>query len=307
MLRKILLFFFCFLLGGNTFANPVSDTPSPDLLIDASGFSTTPTFPVEGRKTRIYITLKNTSPTQDMRGVVRAYDDSEKKQIEVEQSFSVLKNNTANLFFDFIPEKKGVHSLVFRIIPWEEYSDNQSSTDVWTAKIFVDGDSDRDGAGDQIDAFPNDSAYFTPLPSVLPEVPTPASEPIQTDIIPIENAQPPVLILSQMTPFSIRRGENFIINSGQSRGVMGENLITTWEIFDETRNVLIEKETPELEFSVSWVGNYFIKATVTNESGISSVKEIPFSVRFSWRDFFFLTGTIGLLGCAMWWLWRRKK
>lgn len=289
-----------------------SETLSADLFIEESSFKTVPLYPVTGKKTRLYITLSNTSLLQDMKGVVRAYDAAEKKQIEVEQSFTVLKNGQANIFLDFIPEKTGVHEISFRIIPWEEYSENKLETDKWTSKIFVDVDSDGDGAGDQWDAYPNDSTEWQPKENIVLSSPSSSPNPsegpaLPDDVFSLESARPPVVVLSQMNPFSITRGENFTINSGLSRGFLGENLMTTWQIVNNKGEILIEKTTPELTFSLSWPGSYSIRGIVTNESGISATKEVLFTVRFSWKDGMMGVGIFGLFISGMWWIWQRRK
>lgn len=121
-----------------------------DLSFREDSLKHTPTSPVIYQKTRIYFQLINTSST-DMKGVVRAYDITENLRIDTEQTFTTIANGDADVFWDFSPKTAGVHEIAFRIIPWENYEDNDLSSDKIIKKIFVDYDFDNDGIGDQVD------------------------------------------------------------------------------------------------------------------------------------------------------------
>lgn len=121
-----------------------------DLSFQEDSLKHTPTSPVVYQKTRIYFQLINTSGT-DMKGVVRAYDITENIRIDTEQTFTTIANGDADVFWDFSPKTAGVHEIAFRIIPWENYEENDPTSDKIIKKIFVDYDFDNDGIGDQVD------------------------------------------------------------------------------------------------------------------------------------------------------------
>lgn len=121
-----------------------------DLSFKEDSLKNIPTSPVINQTTRIYLQLVNTSNT-DMKGVVRAYDITESKRIDIEQTFTTVSQGDADVFWDFAPSSAGVHEIAFRIIPWENYPENNTDNDKIIKKIFVDYDSDNDGIGDQVD------------------------------------------------------------------------------------------------------------------------------------------------------------
>jgi hypothetical protein len=146
-----LLIILFFTLGGALFVHPKTlAEETGDLFFESSSFRVSPATPVVGKSAKIYISLKNTS-TQDMKGVVRAFDMTEEKKIEVEQTFTTLANGKADIFLEFSPEKSGNHEVVLRIIPWEQYSQNNTSNDKISEKFFVDIDTDGDGIGNSLD------------------------------------------------------------------------------------------------------------------------------------------------------------
>ena len=143
------IFITSFIFIGTIFAEV--ETPNTgDLFFEPQSFRTDPISPVVNNNTRIYIRIQNTGDA-DMKGVVRAYDMSESKKIDIEQTFSTIESGDADVFWDFTPSSHGVHEIAFRIIPWENYPENNLENDKVVYKIFVDKDLDNDGIGDQVD------------------------------------------------------------------------------------------------------------------------------------------------------------
>lgn len=121
-----------------------------DLLFEEGTGHFSPILPVKGKSTRVYLIVENTSDN-DLRGVVRGYDETEGKKLSVEQTFTVLKKKKADIFFDFIPQKAGEHQLTFRVMPWEENAENLPENDKIFISVMVDEDLDGDGIGDTAD------------------------------------------------------------------------------------------------------------------------------------------------------------
>ncbi len=121
-----------------------------DLYFSENAMRLSPENPIINKKIRIYFRVENTSQA-DMKGVVRAYDITESRRISTEQSFTTIQGKAADIYWDFTPKAAGVHEITFRIIPWENYSENSIENDKITKKIFVDNDLDGDGVGDQVD------------------------------------------------------------------------------------------------------------------------------------------------------------
>ncbi|HIQ57238.1 TPA: thrombospondin type 3 repeat-containing protein [Candidatus Gracilibacteria bacterium] len=121
-----------------------------DLYFIENSLSTSPNSPLVHQKTRLYLQVGNTS-NSDMKGVVRAFDVTESKRVEVEQTFTTVEGRNADLYWDFTPKSAGVHEVAFRIIPWESEKESNADNNKIIRKIFVDSDFDKDGIGDQED------------------------------------------------------------------------------------------------------------------------------------------------------------
>ncbi len=121
-----------------------------DLFFVENSLSSNPVSPLVGQKTRLYLQVGNTG-NADVKGVVRAYDITESKRVEVEQTFTTVDGRNADLYWDFSPEGAGVHEIAFRIIPWEANEKENGENNKIIKKIFVDSDFDKDGIGDQDD------------------------------------------------------------------------------------------------------------------------------------------------------------
>lgn len=122
-----------------------------DLVFDELQTRFDPQKPAVNKDTKIYLRVKNTSD-EDMKGVIRGFDLTEGKKIEIEQSFTAISGGRADVFMLFTPSKIGVHELSFRIIPWENYPNNDVSNDKIITKIYIDADTDGDGIGDGEDS-----------------------------------------------------------------------------------------------------------------------------------------------------------
>jgi len=147
--QKILLSvltLFSFLCAGLTFA----ENKNGDLYFIENSLSSNPVSPLVGQKTRLYLQIGNTG-TADMKGVVRAYDITESKRVEVEQTFTTVEGRNTDLYWDFSPMGAGVHEVAFRIIPWESKEGEILDNNKIIKKIFVDSDFDKDKIGDQND------------------------------------------------------------------------------------------------------------------------------------------------------------
>jgi hypothetical protein len=155
-----------------------------DLKFVEKSFNTTPKSPTVFTKIRLYLNVENTT-NSDVKGVVRAFDLSEHVRIDTEQPFSITPNHSDSLFWDFTPKATGVHEIAFRIIPWEDYPDNDKSNDKIIKKIFVDSDHDKDGIGDQIDDDNDNDGVL----DELDKFPLDKSESIDTDNDGIGNNQ----------------------------------------------------------------------------------------------------------------------
>ncbi len=121
-----------------------------DLFLEDSSFRVTPKDTVVGREMTVYLTVKNSS-NEDMKGVVRAFDVTEGKKMDVEQTFTAISNSKGDVFLHYTPHKTGVHEVAIRLIPWENYKSNDKKNDKIIKKFFVDADSDGDGVGNQLD------------------------------------------------------------------------------------------------------------------------------------------------------------
>ena len=147
--QKILfsvLSLFSFVCAGVAFA----ENTTGDLYFIENSLSSNPVSPLVDQKTRLYLQIGNTG-TADMKGVVRAYDITESKRVEVEQTFTTVEGRNADLYWDFSPTGAGVHEVAFRIIPWENKEGENVDNNKIIKKIFVDSDFDKDKIGDQND------------------------------------------------------------------------------------------------------------------------------------------------------------
>ena len=136
----------CFSFHGFTFAEEKGN----DLYFVKDSLSSNPVSPLKDQKTRLYLRVGNTGHA-DIKGVVRAFDLTESKRVEVEQTFTTVKGRDADLYWDFTPSVSGVHEIAFRIIPWEVQEGEKEENNKIIKKIFVDNDFDKDHIGDQDD------------------------------------------------------------------------------------------------------------------------------------------------------------
>ncbi len=117
----------------------------------------------EGRKTRIYATVKNNS-NDDLYGVVRFVDTVGPRQIGTDQPISAFSRRTDDIFVDWIPSA-GEHDIKVQIIPWQNGDNAGNNTTVVHVSVIADldgdgisdsedADVDGDGVGNNTDAFP---------------------------------------------------------------------------------------------------------------------------------------------------------
>gem|GEM_PF-677199 len=139
-----------------------------DLGIQSDSFRAEPTNALLGKSVTIYLTIHN-STAQDLRGVLKAYDETEQRFVGQDQPLAVIAGQDDKVFLEFTPKVVGEHALAFRLLPWEEAGDNPENNKI-QKKLFVDEDTDGDGVGntkdedddgdgtkDEEDAFPLDA------------------------------------------------------------------------------------------------------------------------------------------------------
>lgn len=119
-----------------------------DLSIDPSGVQSTD-YLLFGKTIRIYTTVQNNS-AQDLFGVVKFYDEAEKRFIGQDQPVSVLAGKTDDVFVDWEAKNVGESLISVRVIPWNAEGDDPSNNKV-TKSLYVDIDSDGDGVGNNED------------------------------------------------------------------------------------------------------------------------------------------------------------
>lgn len=119
--------------------------------------------PTEGRKTRIYATVKNNSK-DDLYGVVRFVDVTQGGQVGTDQPISAFGERTDDVFVDWTPSA-GEHNIKVSLVPWQK-GDNESNNSTFLhvaviADMDIDGipdeqdeDVDGDGISNSQDAFP---------------------------------------------------------------------------------------------------------------------------------------------------------
>lgn len=142
---------------------------SADLSLNSSSVSFSPANPIVNQKTRIFIKVFNSS-SEDLRGVIKIYDETEGVFVGGDQTVAALGNASDDIFADITPQKTGEHNLSVRIIPWEENGDNTDNNKI-NVSYYADLDTDNDGIGnltdedddndstkDTEDQFPLDSA-----------------------------------------------------------------------------------------------------------------------------------------------------
>lgn len=122
-----------------------------DLFIDDASFRVSPKDAVVHKEITIYVTVTNTS-NENMKGVIRAFDLTEGRKIDIEQTFTALSNDTGSIFLNYTPEKSGVHDIAIRMIPWENYASNDTGNDKISKRFYADLDTDNDGTGNQVDS-----------------------------------------------------------------------------------------------------------------------------------------------------------
>ncbi len=152
MLKKTVKKCLTFLLLSSLFfsGGVFAEETKGDLYFIENSLSSSPVTPLVYQKTRLYLQVGNTDNT-DKKGVVRAFDITESKRVEVEQTFTTVEGRNTDLYWDFAPTASGVHEIAFRIIPWDENADTNKDNNKVIKKIFVDLDFDKDGIGDQDD------------------------------------------------------------------------------------------------------------------------------------------------------------
>lgn len=101
----------------------------------------------EGRKTRIYATVKSNS-IDDLYGIVRFIDVNHGAQIGSDQPISVFGGRTDDIFVDWMPGA-GEHKLKIEVLPWQK-GDN-ASNNAASLNVTVIADQDYDGISDEKD------------------------------------------------------------------------------------------------------------------------------------------------------------
>lgn len=102
---------------------------------------------LEGKSVRIYATVHNQGQ-DDVRGVVRFFDGE--KQITGDQPISVISGRDDAVFVDWAPTP-GEHTLKVIIVPLVQTEDGNNANNIFTKKLVVQADADRDGTPNTID------------------------------------------------------------------------------------------------------------------------------------------------------------
>ncbi len=148
----LFLFFLSTTFSYSVFSGEFIQTEtSSDLFIEETSFRISPKDSIINQEITLYVTVKNSS-LENMKGVIRAFDVTEKKKIDIEQTFTALSHSKGNVFFNYTPQQSGTHEVAIRMIPWEDYKGNTDKTnDKITKQFFVDLDTDNDGKGNLSD------------------------------------------------------------------------------------------------------------------------------------------------------------
>lgn len=143
-MKKLILFLAGFLaLTGTAFA-----AYTGDISINSNQLRFSKQLFLEGDTVRIYATAKNNSK-QDLLGVVRFFDGS--KQINGDQSISILAGRSDDIFVDWAPDPFGTHKLSAKVYPWLPGIDNPANNWIST-EIYVEQDTDHDGLKNSVDS-----------------------------------------------------------------------------------------------------------------------------------------------------------
>ncbi|MBN2096706.1 PKD domain-containing protein [Candidatus Peregrinibacteria bacterium] len=113
---------------------------------------------LKGDTVRVYVTVQNHSYF-DLSGVVKFYDEKTSSFIGPDQPVSILAQKTDDVFVDWSASSVGSHPIAIRVVPWHSDGDDPSNNKI-TKSVYVDTDSDGDGAGDSVD--PDDDNDGTP-------------------------------------------------------------------------------------------------------------------------------------------------
>ena len=122
--------------------------------------------PTEGRKTRIYATVKNNS-IDDLYGIVRFIDVGQGVQVGTDQPISAFSGRTDDVFVDWTPSA-GEHNIKVSLVPWQK-GDNTSNNSTFLHVVVI-ADMDADGIADEEDqdidgdGVPNNLDAFTRNP-----------------------------------------------------------------------------------------------------------------------------------------------
>ncbi len=116
-----------------------------DLELLPSSIKFSPSYITEGRKTRIYATIKNNS-NEDLYGTVRFANSGQ--QVGGDQPISVFAGRTDDVFVDWTPSA-GEQAISVAIVPWQK-GDNESNN-AYQVKVDVVADLDHDGTRDEED------------------------------------------------------------------------------------------------------------------------------------------------------------
>jgi len=113
---------------------------------------------LKGDSVRVYVTVHNNSYF-DLSGVVKFYNEKTSSFLGPDQPVSILAQKTDDVFVDWNASSVGNHPIAVRVVPWHSDGDNPGNNKV-TKSVYVDTDSDGDGAGDSVD--PDDDNDGTP-------------------------------------------------------------------------------------------------------------------------------------------------
>ncbi len=138
------LFLFCYLIFFFSIALVFAD-----LSVSPESLNFEPQEGLVGHPVKIYLSVENTS-AEDLRGVVKFYDEKELIHIGTDQSIAVVAGSKDLTFIEFTPQISGDHPIAAKVIPWDESKDNLENNKV-IGTIFIDDDSDGDGIGNRED------------------------------------------------------------------------------------------------------------------------------------------------------------
>jgi hypothetical protein len=145
MLRKFVILSFFWLLNAG-----LTRVAIADLTLDQAAVTFSKENPLVNESLRIFVSVSNQG-NDDLRGVVKIYNNTSLKHIGGDQPIAVLAGQSDTAFADFTPESVGNQEIAVRVIPFDEAGDNPDNNKIITT-VYIDQDSDGDGTANRLDS-----------------------------------------------------------------------------------------------------------------------------------------------------------